>query len=309
MTSLSSTTTGLNNSSVGSVLALDALEFDASAVIATRYLNGVGLVLFLYDFCLTFEGEIRFVWPAKSSFARTAFLLNKYVVIIMLIATAYVMNDLTGPPLSDAICRGFFSFTPIIGLFSIALANVLVSLRVIDLWERATRIKLIMAAGILISFMMSTVFMAVALRRIIPFVFYNPDFRMCFPTTKPFELPFAWASSMFYEVLVLTCVCWNALDRPRSNNSQLTLSLHEDGLTFFAALTALRTFNLVLSIVAPPSLILVGSFFIWALTTLVLNRAILNILEASHRDRIRTRPRRSGKQTPSEADDDLEDFC
>ncbi len=39
---------------------------------------------------------------------------------------------------------------------------------------------------------------------------------------------------MMYEVLVLTSVCWNALDRPRSNNSQLTLALHEDGLTFFA---------------------------------------------------------------------------
>lgn len=46
-------------------------------------------MLFLYDFFLTFGSEVRFVWPAKSSFARTAFLLNKYVVIAVLIGTAY----------------------------------------------------------------------------------------------------------------------------------------------------------------------------------------------------------------------------
>jgi len=290
--------------------ALDALEFDAFAVNATRYLNGIGLIALLYDCCLTFGSEVRFVWPAKSSFARTAFLLNKYGVIVMLIGTAFIMNDFSGPQLSNTVCRGFFTFTSVMSLFSIALANVLVSLRVIDLWERATRIKLVMAAGILVSFTMSMTFMAVALSKMIPFLFYNSDFRTCFPTTKPPELPAAWACSMMYEVLVLTSVCWNALDRPRSNNSQLTLALHEDGFTFFAALTALRTFNLVLSIAAPSSLILVGSFFIWAMTTLVLNRAILNILEAGHRDRVRTRPRRSGKESPSKADDDdLDDFC
>lgn len=48
---------------------------------------------------------------------------------------------------------------------------------------------------------------------------------------------------MLYEILVLTSVCWNALDRPRSNKSQLTLSLHEDGLTFFAV--GLFSFNAV----------------------------------------------------------------
>ena len=38
---------------------------------------------------------------------------------------------------------------------------------------------------------------------------------------------------MFFEVLVLLCVCWNAIDRPRSRDTALSRVLQRDGITFF----------------------------------------------------------------------------
>jgi hypothetical protein len=40
----------------------------------------VGAVVLFYDHLITFPDECRFVWRAKPSFAKYAFLLNRYTV-------------------------------------------------------------------------------------------------------------------------------------------------------------------------------------------------------------------------------------
>jgi len=248
---------------------------------ATRYLSGIGLVLLLYDHILTFDDEVRLVWKARRSFARSAFLVNRYLVACALIWVAFTMNDWSGSGISDKVCRRVYGVTALLGITSIALANILVSLRVIDLWGRTLRIKILMASGILSCFLTTFTLMTVALAKLLPTAVYNDVVRMCAPTIKPPEYAAAWGSSMIYEVLVLASVWLNALDTPRTLDSRLTQSLHRDGFSFFALVTVFRIFNMVMAAAAPPSLMLVGSFFVWSMTTLVLNRLLLNILEAS----------------------------
>jgi hypothetical protein len=42
--------------------------------------TAVGTVVLLYDHLITLPDECRFVWKAKKSFAKYAFLLNRYAV-------------------------------------------------------------------------------------------------------------------------------------------------------------------------------------------------------------------------------------
>ena len=42
--------------------------------------TAAGTVVLLYDHIITLPDEYRFVWKANSSFAKYAFLLNRYVV-------------------------------------------------------------------------------------------------------------------------------------------------------------------------------------------------------------------------------------
>lgn len=42
---------------------------------------GVGYVAFLYDTFLTFPEEFDLIWRSKASFAKYAFLFNKYIVL------------------------------------------------------------------------------------------------------------------------------------------------------------------------------------------------------------------------------------
>jgi len=46
--------------------------------------TAAGTVVLLYDHIMTFPDEYRFVWKAKPSFVKYAFLLNRYVVPAMM---------------------------------------------------------------------------------------------------------------------------------------------------------------------------------------------------------------------------------
>ncbi|KAL5523958.1 hypothetical protein ACEPAG_8131 [Sanghuangporus baumii] len=255
---------------------------------ATRYLNGIGLVIMLYDHILTFGEEVRLVWQAKPSFAKWLFLANRYLVPMMLIGVALFMNDFSNNSLATTTsCRRFFVITSLFGVISVGIANVLVLLRVVNLWERNSKIACIMFFGFTISFCATSALMVVVLVKLIPGVVYFPEVHMCVSTMPVTEIKALWAAPMLFEVLVLLAVCLNAFDRPYAQNCEVKRALARDGIGFFAALTALRVFNLLLATVARPSLIVLGVFFVWAMTTLVLNRALLNILKNTAKARSR----------------------
>jgi hypothetical protein len=44
-----------------------------------------GTVVLLYDHLITFPDEYRFVWKARTSFAKYAFLLNRYAVLCVMV--------------------------------------------------------------------------------------------------------------------------------------------------------------------------------------------------------------------------------
>ncbi|THG95488.1 hypothetical protein EW145_g7948 [Phellinidium pouzarii] len=233
----------------------------SSIVNATRYMNGIGLVMLIYDHLLTFDDEVRFVWRAKPSFARRAFLINRYLVLVILLVWASFMNNFSNNTITDRTCRGFFVFSTLVGVISIGIANILVLLRVVTLWDRDRRIALLLSFGFFVSFCATFSLMVIVTVKLMPGIFYAPNAQMCILTERIGELSAVWASPMVFEVLVLIFVCWNAFDRPRSVLTPLTRSLARDGIGFFAALTAFRTLNLVLSIVIHAELVVLGVLY------------------------------------------------
>jgi len=106
---------------------------------------------------------------------------------------------------------------------------------------------------------------------------YSDFAQMCLTTTATRWLIGVWASPMLFEVLVLLLTLWNVFDRPRMASLRLASALHRDGITFFMALTALRGLNLALAITNKPGVMVIAVFFVWSMTTLVLNRALLHV--------------------------------
>jgi len=262
---------------------------------ATRYLSAVGLVILLYDHILTFPSEIRLIWRAPGSFPKYGFLLNRYLVLGCLFAVAYEMCGFVGDIWSDNGCAKFLSTCSLLALVSVGIANALVLLRVIILWDHRPLILKLMTGGFFAAFSLQVVFMIVTLVKLIPGVQWSPIVHMCITTTTTPLLIAVWAAPMLFEILVLLATVLNALDRPRGADQKLANALSRDGITYFLALTALRAFNLALATTRDPALTMLGTFFVWALTTTVLNRSLLRLRQAEVEESVEAS---SGRSSP-----------
>jgi hypothetical protein len=56
----------------------------------------VGAVVLLYDHAITFKEEVRCIWKAPSSFAKYAFLVNRYLVPSLLVVIIHGMCSAWG---------------------------------------------------------------------------------------------------------------------------------------------------------------------------------------------------------------------
>ncbi|OCH85703.1 hypothetical protein OBBRIDRAFT_289258 [Obba rivulosa] len=247
---------------------------------ATRYLSAVGLVALVYDHVLTFEDEVSLIWMAPHSIAKWMFLVNRYFVLCMQIALAYVLCGFVGLVMTNKNrCQHTLSAFPLASLLSVCIGNMLVLQRIVILWDRRVIIVKVMIAGFLIGFSAQVITMALVVKRLAPSVEWMSSVGACVITRSTPLLIVLWSSAMLFEGLVLLTTTLNALDRPRTIHERLAGVLRRDGIQYFAVITSLRILNLVLAVFAinRPSLIFLGTFFVWALTTTALSRLLLNL--------------------------------
>ncbi|ETW76533.1 hypothetical protein HETIRDRAFT_480662, partial [Heterobasidion irregulare TC 32-1] len=197
---------------------------------ATRYLSAAGLVALLYDHLLTINDEIELIWRARNTLPKTLFLINRYLVPILMLVTIYPLAALSPGP-SDAVCKTWFTIAIILGMISIANGHFIVLLRLWILWNKQPRLVCASLAVFVISqlgtFAMVT-WVAVQMR---PVLEYNATLRIC-SLTRKVHIEGLWAPGVFFEVVVFVTVCWNAMARPRESDQALTRVLYRDGLVF-----------------------------------------------------------------------------
>lgn len=244
---------------------------------ATRYLEAIGLTILLYDHVLTFAGEVRLIWFAPTSFVKYTFLFNRYLVLATLITVAVEMCGFLGKIFTDDGCRAFLFTCSMIAVLSVGIANMLVLLRVVILWDHRALILKLMTFAFITSLAAQLAAMIYALVHIIPSIAWSPHAGMCIVTERTRLLIAVWASPMLFEIFVLGSIALNALDRPTAANTPLVKALNSDGLGYFVAVTCLRILNIALASVGRPTFTILGVFFIWAMTTTILSRSLLRL--------------------------------
>lgn len=251
---------------------------------ATRYLSVIGLVILVYDWTLTLPDEVRYIWRAPASYAKYTFIMNRYLVMGTLAAVAYEMCGFVGNAFSDEGCRIFIFTCSMIAIFSVGIANLLVLLRVVILWDHRPLILKLMVAGFVTSLTAQTVTLIISLLSVLSSISWSPIAKMCIVTRSTHLLVAVWASPMLFEALTLLLTAFNALDRPRAASEPIVKSLRSDGIGYFLTITCFRIMNVVLAAIGRPSFTFLGVFFIWSMTTMVLNRSLLNMRRVEVRD-------------------------
>ncbi|KAF9233262.1 hypothetical protein BU15DRAFT_80281 [Melanogaster broomeanus] len=261
----------------------------------SQYVSAVGLVILLWDHLLTFHDEVQLIWQARLSVPKVLFLINRYVVPIVMIVQTQVGSAAQN---SQPRCKAWFPIATFVGMSSIAISNFLVLLRLWVLWDRSPRLMLWTLALFILTQTLALGFTAYLIYSVIPTLTFEPTLHICMPTTKP-QLVMLWGPGVrdyiffmlddeipmplqiAFEVMIFVTTFWNAFDRPRTHDVQMAKIMHRDGSVYFFGLFALRLLNMILSVVAPFSLMFLGLLFIWSVSNITLAHLILNLRRVS----------------------------
>lgn len=246
---------------------------------ASRYFIAAGAMVLFYDHLLTFPDECRFVWKAKTSFAKCAFLLNRYAVLsVMLLILPATCGF--GAPLSDRQCQGIVLATALTAIVSMGIGNALVLLRVLVLWQDDKKVTRILWGGYLSSVAVMTSMMLLTCAKAIPQVKWSKEANTCAPGMKFPSLPATYGAPLFFEVMIIGLVSYHSLSTPRTSEMPLAGSLRQNGLAFFITVFVLRLVNMFAAIIVRPGLVFLTLFFVGASLTINLNHSILRLRRA-----------------------------
>ncbi|KAF9451258.1 hypothetical protein P691DRAFT_379035 [Macrolepiota fuliginosa MF-IS2] len=196
-------------------------------------------------------------------------------------------------------------------VISLGIANALVLLRVASLWDKRPIIIWSLAAGFIVSLGITTSMLIASIVELADS--FEFEFSMCVLTKATPKFVVACAAPMIHEIIVLIATWWNALSMPRQADMPLRDALHRDGVTFFMALSVLRVLNLSFAATNRPELFLMTVFFVWPMTTLILNRSLLRLQHAENLQLIlngminEESPRHSRSSQPSSSDSSIYD--
>ncbi|KAK0462889.1 uncharacterized protein EV420DRAFT_1761248 [Desarmillaria tabescens] len=266
---------------------MDVQEYTAVAfnVYASRYASIAGYVLMLYDHTLTFDEEVRFIWAAPWTLPKTLFLIIRYFVPAFVLIHLCQLTGLS--TFSDTVGLSFglayiyyhnTDGSPVasMGIITIAIGNFLALMHIWNLWERGGRLMILTSCLFVATQIANLICLTFSLVHITESVYFNPTFSMCMLTDRH-SAGIIWAPGVAFEAVIFSALFWNALSRPRYLEDDFTKILYRDGFAYILVVFVLRLMNLILSFVAPLSLIFLGIFFIWCSTTMTVTRLVLDV--------------------------------
>lgn len=255
---------------------MDAQEYATVAfnVYASRYASIAGYVLMLYDHTLTFDEEVRFIWAAPWTLPKTLFLIIRYFVPAFVVIHLCQLTGLN--TFSDMFCKVWFNISACMGIITIAIGNFLALMHIWNLWERDGRLMVLTSCLFVATQIANIICLTFSLVHITESVYFNSTFSMCMLSDRH-SAGIIWAPGVAFEVVIFSALFWNALSRPRYLEDDFTKILYRDGFAYILVVFVLRLMNLILSFVAPLSLIFLGIFFIWCSTTMTVTRLVLDV--------------------------------
>jgi len=249
-----------------------------TSILAMRYMSAVGVTVILYDHCLTFLDEVRYIWlnPQAGLGGRTSFILNRYVTEGMIIYVAYMLGG-NSRGLNNQDCRTFIWVFGVVGSISIALQQFTMVARVYTLWDRRPKIKWIVMAAFAVQTAITTVFSILTAQQMQPNVIYLEATHMCAITKKPWALPIMTGTLAAFGLFIILMTVVNALDRPYQKQADVVNSLLRDGALMFGLIFLLTVANFVMSLLGSPSDCLVTLVVVWAMYRIVASRMELRV--------------------------------
>jgi len=275
-----SKSSNMSSTSFPSATELKAISAMIQDLYVTRYVTIAGIVVLLYDLILCFPVELKLIWRSQLTPPKLWYIVYRYSAFLFLF---FLMNDvIASRNLSGEWCAWTSIVVGVLIYIADAIGHGLIIYRIFILWNRDKRILRLMLLGSSVVNSVSFAFIILTVRTFADKPMFVASINACTISIKPKLLIGVWVPQILFDVYVLFLVLWNAMDRPRHANENLSEMLRRDGVFFVMATWALRIQNLILCSVGSPVLGFLGISFTESLITTINSRLLLKIFKAEH---------------------------
>ncbi|KZT64732.1 hypothetical protein DAEQUDRAFT_732276 [Daedalea quercina L-15889] len=242
---------------------------------AVNAMTLAGFSILVYDHILTFGDEVLYIWGDRFGLVSIIFLLNRYIIPLVLAVDVYETMGLTSHNSAVIFCKVWTTVQSYVTIASFMSIHAIVAWRLYALHGGQAWVRRVLWTAAVVYVSSSTAIITAALVPII--VDLKPLLHECV-SAIPSYLWVAWLPSIFFETLlfVLTVVAMLRQEKRRSF-STLSLLLYRDGMLYFVAVTVCSLFSLLVWALAPASLIGLARYFALAMVNLAGSRLVLNL--------------------------------
>ncbi|CCO30249.1 hypothetical protein BN14_04275 [Rhizoctonia solani AG-1 IB] len=124
-------------------------------------------------------------------------------------------------------------------------------------------------------------------------VAYNPLFRLCFADVSP-HLWTCWLPALIFESFVFIMTVIKAIEHSKNKvNTPVVHVLYRDGIIYFIVISLCSMFNMMVWLLAPPTLVALSKYFVLCVVPTMGARLVLNLRGSRREDLMPTNDART----------------
>jgi len=247
------------------------------------YIDVCSVALLVFDWSLTLDSEIKFIWDSPWNLGRILFFLTRYPPFIN-VALAIFYRMVYSLPAST--CSTISDVRSWIAIFGIIVAEVILTLRVWILWDRSRKVGLAVllasfltgAAGVVDYVLFAGGYTFVATQSL------SPNISGCFFIKGHIALLWTLVALMIHQTFIFTLTVVHCIRnfRLRSYGTSLLRTFYLDGVIYYLAQQALSVVNLVVIITTHSShMVNIMTYIQGVLLSILSARMILHLHEGT----------------------------
>ncbi|EJU00433.1 hypothetical protein DACRYDRAFT_100945 [Dacryopinax primogenitus] len=203
------------------------------------------LTLILYDWILTLELELKYIWSPQSlwNLGKLLYIITRYLALVDI---PVFLTRQIGYGLSVETCVQYYNWTAWSFMVGTCVADLILAIRTWIIWERFH----FWLAGLALVWTATWVITFVALGRVMPTLIFtpipDPALSRCFLAGASDGLYIGYVVMTVYDTLIFGARFIKGIDYYRTGSSaNLSTVLYRDGLMFSLILALFSVLNMV----------------------------------------------------------------
>ncbi|KAF8548810.1 hypothetical protein OG21DRAFT_1489059 [Imleria badia] len=243
-----------------------------SAERCEQYFNVAGMAILMYDYVITLEDEVQWVWGRGWDSTRFIFTVSRYLPFVGMVITVYAFLRSTSQPCSLGLEED------IILSLGITAAETLLAVRTYAFWEGNKRLLFCLfiycCASIGVNVAIYT-----APTQLIPEGVIPPGCVLI----SPRNTTFLYLSLFVFEMLILFLTVYKRLRSYREARISVVHTMYRDGVFYIVSIALVTLANILANSIFPSQFSDIFDLPQVALHSVLASRILFNLRKSSHR--------------------------